>query len=325
MISAFGTKMNTIPNSRRLGLFPITDPAAYQFYLDQQKIVWNPNEVSFSQDYVNFCKLTKDEQTPLLKVLTIFQTLDGSVIDHFVLGLLQKAPTVEEQLPYIFQLCGEAVHSVSYSLQLKNLVPDDKERLLLLQEADSQPWIKDYQDFVEKYTAEDVPEIISLIAQSALEGIGFSGLFAIVFWYRTSHFSHDIPGVTTSNEYIAAEEGIHRNFAVFRFLRLRAKYEGDIYPQVHQILTELMEIIKRAAVVILPVDLPGLTRQDLINYSLFVTDMLYVDLGYSKVFNLENSLKYMNRIGGIQKTSGFERSNTDYNRGDLYRDDDREF
>jgi hypothetical protein len=56
-----------------------------------------------------------------------------------------------------------------------------------------------------------------------------------------------------------------------------------------------------------------------------VTDMLYVDLGYSKVFNLENSLKYMNRIGGIQKTSGFERSNTDYNRGDLYRDDDREF
>jgi ribonucleotide reductase beta subunit family protein with ferritin-like domain len=74
--------MAKLLNSERLSFSPNSDPAAFDFFIQQQKILWNPTDVSTAQDYLNFCKLTENARIPLLKVLAIFQTLDGSVIDH---------------------------------------------------------------------------------------------------------------------------------------------------------------------------------------------------------------------------------------------------
>jgi len=318
--------MTEIKTSRRWGFYPILDQEAFKFYISQQKALWNPSDVNFSHDYTNFCQLTKDEQIPLIRALTIFQTLDGGVIDRFVLGLINRAEALEDRLAYIVQLYTEVVHANSYGLQLIHLIPNDFERQSYLEAIDSEPWLQRYRDFIDKYTDDSVPEIIAVASQSALEGVGFSGLFAIIFWYRTSIYARDIPGITTSNEYIAAEEGIHRNYAVFRFLRLREKCDPEeIKTKVIAIFSELMDIIKEALPILLPTDLRGLSKQELYDYSCYVMDMLYEDMGYPKVYNVKNPLIYMNRIGGSQKTSTFEHQSTDYSKGDLFRDDDGDF
>lgn len=49
-----------------------------------------------------------------------------------------------------------------------------------------------------------------LIAFAAVEGIFFSGSFAAIFWLKQRGL---MPGLTTSNEFISRDEGLHTDFA----------------------------------------------------------------------------------------------------------------
>ena len=49
-----------------------------------------------------------------------------------------------------------------------------------------------------------------LIAFAAVEGIFFSGSFCSIFWLKKRGL---MPGLSTSNEFISRDEGLHCDFA----------------------------------------------------------------------------------------------------------------
>ena len=312
----------TLRLSDKWGFFPELDPESYRYFKIQDKLNWKATEINFSKDYTNLMQMPKEYRTPALKSVTAFQIFDGAVIDQGILRRISEAPTLMERIPYIKQLDAEVTHSESYRLQLDALVPDPEEREKLLRAVDSEPWIKRYGDFTQKYGDESpsIPEILKLVAQAFVEGAAFAGLFKVIFFYKYSPNAKDLPGVTQSNDSIIREESVHRDYAIFRFKRL-LKNESDpeyIHKKVIEILEELMDIICFAVPFIVEEDLPGLTQQDVINFSKFVSDHLLVGMGYSKHYNVGEA-GYMSMIGGAEQTNYYEVDTTAYQKGDTHK------
>ncbi|AUO15213.1 WSSV449 [White spot syndrome virus] len=61
----------------------------------------------------------------------------------------------------------------------------------------------------------DLAELI--VAFAAVEGIFFSGAFASIFWIKNRGI---LPGLTSSNEFISRDEGLHRDFACMLLKRV---------------------------------------------------------------------------------------------------------
>jgi len=297
-------------NSDRWAIFESSDPEAYLSYKEQESAFWVPEEVTFSQDERNFGQLTEEQKIPLIKCLVVFQTLDGAVIDQFVLKLIAQTETITEKLPYVRQLTAEATHAESYKLQLEAIVRDSVEREKLIRSIDSEEWIQNYRNFISKYMDNPFEELINqLIVQAFLEGVGFSAFFAVIFWYKQMPFALDIPGITESNEFIIREEGMHRDYAILRINRLKTP---DLEERLKKISDELISIIEKALPTILPVDLPQLTKKSLLDYCRYVSDGNFIDLGYPEYYNVDNPLTYMETIGSASKSNFFERGTTTY-------------
>lgn len=304
--------------SDRRSLYPIEDAEEFKYFELQQKAHWVPKEVRFVDDHTNFCMLKPEQQEPLIWTLATFQVLDGGVIDALTFSFLLEAKTLEEKAFYIIQLNMEMFHAESYARQLEAVCPNPKKREEIIKTVDNQKWLRDQDVFVSKYiTDTEICSALRHVARAATEGIGFSGLFAVVFYYKKMPNAIDIPGVTSSNEFIARDEGIHRDHAVHRHRRF-CQEDKRTYPE--ESLAILLEylVIKRAcneAIVKNP--LPGLTAEKLNTFDEFLTDNLLEDLGYARHFGVSNPLPYMSSIGGIVKNNGFEKQGTSYARPEV--------
>lgn len=314
-----------IETSERWGFCEENDKEAHEFYKLQQESLWVPTETNFGDDLTRFNLLTEEQKVPLMNCLVIFQILDGTVIDCICLKFLLMGQTISQKLPYIAQLNGEAIHSQSYDLQLRAIVPDEQERLRLLDRANSEDWIVKYSDFGDRHIVKSNRDLIyQLTAQASLEGLGFIALFAVIFYYRTHSIINDIPGITSSNAFISRDETLHRNYAVVRVKNLLKTYSEEELPEVinniAEIVKELVDIIEKAVPTILPKNFDDLTQDDLIEYSKFTADTLLEDMGLPKVYNARMSLPYMLMIGGADKGNYYEVSIDSYKRGDTYKE-----
>lgn len=299
-------------------IFEDLDREAYKSYKDQEATQWVPSEIRFDEDYRAFLRLTPEQQTPLLKSLVIFQTLDGAVIDEFVLKQIELSPTLTEKLPYIRQLVAEATHAESYKFQLEAIVPDSVEREKLIRAIDSEKWIQNYRDYIVKYM--DNPNedpVIQLVVQAFLEGVGFSALFAIIFWYKQLPYAVDVPGITVSNEWISREEALHKEWAEKRSVRLLKNHPEpeQIKKRIENVSDELISIIEEALPTIVPIDLPGMSKVELLEYAKFTADGIFLNLGYDEYYAVDNPLKYMETIGAPNKANFYERVVSAYTHG----------
>jgi len=317
-----------LTNSERWGFNEEKDVEEHDYFKLQQKLLWVPTEINFKDDYTRFNMLTKEQKEPLLRCLVVFQTLDGAVVDSVCQKMQFTARTLSEKLPYLAQIFMEALHSQSYDLQLRAIVPDEIKRMKYLKRADSEEWILRYSQFSDKHIAKSNQDLIyQLTAQAALEGVGFIALFAIIFYYKTHPIIQDIPGITGSNELISRDEAAHRDYAVHRVKKFLTKYPEEELPSVidriTEIVKELVDIIEYAIPTLLPNEFSDLKRIDLIDYTRFTADNLLLDMGLPLVYKSRMSLPYMLTIGGANKSNFYERDTTAYTRGDMYDEEDK--
>lgn len=294
-----------------------------KFFKLQQSMLWVPTETNFSNDFSIYQTYNEKQQNLLKRCLTIFLTLDGAVIDSVATKMFLMAKTLSLKLPYIAQMYMESIHSQSYDLQLRAIVPDEKEREKLLKEADSEVWISRYTDYDRKhilYSNED--EIFMLAAQAALEGVGFIALFAIIFYFKKHPVLKDVKGITSSNTLIARDESTHRDYAVYRVKKLYSEYSAEELPKVKEkikeIVMELVEVVEKAIPTLLPEDFEDLTQQQLIDFTRYTADYLLYDMDLEKVYNAPMSLPYMETLGNEVKTNFYERDTNEYTRGDIH-------
>lgn len=108
----------------------------------------------------------------------------------------------EVQIPearyfYTYQAMMEDIHSEMYCLLIDFYIKDPAEKLSLFRAIDEHPVVQAKADWAMKWITDQSSFPTRLVAFAAVEGIFFSGSFAVIFWLKKRGL---MPGLSFSNE-----------------------------------------------------------------------------------------------------------------------------
>ena len=301
--------------SGRLSIFPIRDHTAWKFYKQSQGCIWTAEEINFSKDLEQWEGLSPDIRRVVEAVLGFFAGADRIVNINLAQNMMSKIDHPELQCFYAFQNMMENIHGETYSLMIEALIKDPVRKAELLASCDTMSEVANLYNWTRRWihaTPSDKSELAGvhlfakqLIAQACIEGIAFSGAFAIIFYIKERGV---LQGLTFSNELISRDEGLHRDFACYVYSLIQNKLPES---EVLQIVTECVEATE-AIIASCMSRLPGMNRDDMNTYIRYVADSLLGQLGLQKHYKVTNPFDFMDKISFNGITNFFERRVAEY-------------
>lgn len=296
-------------NPRRFVVFPIEYHDIWQMYKKAEASFWTAEEVDLSKDIQHWEALKPDERHFISHVLAFFAASDGIVNENLVERFSQEVQVTEARCFYGFQIAMENIHSEMYSLLIDTYIKDSKEREYLFNAIETMPCVKKKADWALRWIGDkEATYGERVVAFAAVEGIFFSGSFASIFWLKKRGL---MPGLTFSNELISRDEGLHCDFACLMFRHLVHKPSEQ---RVREIIINAVRIEQEFLTEALPVKLIGMNCTLMKQYIEFVADRLLLELGFSKIFKVENPFDFMENISLEGKTNFFEKRVGEYQR-----------
>lgn len=287
--------------SSRYSLYPIQDEKTFSFYSRHVATIWTNIEFDYSGDKQDYLQLPPHQQRIVSLILAFFSAADGVVLNNLAFRFILEAKTLEEKSFYIVQQFMELIHSEAYSLAINSIISDPEERDKLFRAADTHPYVKRKNDFMEKYLFSSLDKPYRLVAFACAEGIFFISAFLIIFWFRSKG---RLPNLIFLNEQVSKDETLHRDFAchLFRSLKDNKIYRGKV-----------LEIIKEAAEIeieflqdLLEVEEEDLTLNQSINYVHCLANNLLLDLEEEPIFPYKELPTWMDNISRQQKSNLYE-------------------
>ncbi len=294
-------------NPTRFTLFPIQKPKLFQKYKNHVAVFWTVEEIDLAKDMKDWVKLNTNEQMFIKNVLGFFAGSDGIVQENLAARFMNEIQLAEARQFYSVQLMMEAIHSETYSLLIDTYVEDKEEKAKLFKAIETIPCVKQKAEWAQKWIeSKDEDFATRLVAFAIVEGIFFSGSFCAIYWLKERGL---MPGLTTSNEFIARDEGLHTDFACALYEEIEKKLPKT---KVHKIIREAVKIEKQFITESLPCHLVGMNDKLMADYIEFVADRLSSQLGYGKIYNTQNPFDFMERIALEGKDNFFEKRVTSY-------------
>ena len=300
-----------------LSLFPINYPNLYKYYEQQRDAFWVPSEVNLKDDIDEWkYKLSDDEKKFLTYTLAFFAQADGIVLKNLNINFTFDINLKECQMFYGIQQGIEAIHWEMYSLLIDALIENNDEKKLAFNAIENYPCIKEKAEWMNKYMDNNIPFLKRLVAFACTEGIFFSSAFASIFYFKKQG---KLPGLCISNEFIARDEGLHRDFGceLFKLLRTEEDFKekyGDTITneEINEIIKESVDIEKNFIENSLNVNLIGINKEKMKKHVEFMADHLLLNLNMKKIYKTEEPFEWMNLMNLKNKTNFFEKVVTDY-------------
>ena len=294
-------------------IFPIQYNDVWCMYKKHVSTYWTVEEIDFSKDGKDWETLSQDEQYFIKNVLAFFAASDGIVNENLVLNFMSEIKVPEVLAFYSFQNAIETVHSETYSLLIDTYIKEDEEKNRLLNAVETIPCIKKKADWAMKWIESKEDKFATrLIAFACIEGIFFSGAFCSIYWLKERGLMH---GLTFSNELISRDESLHTEFAILLYSHIVNKLSEE---KVHNIIKDAVAIEKEFIIDSLPCRLLGMNSDLMSQYIEFVSDRIALQLGYNKIYNVNNPFDFMDRIGLEDKQNFFEVRVSNYSKAELH-------
>lgn len=289
----------------RYTLFPIKFPKLYNFYEKQRDAFWVPNEVDLEVDVNDWRnKLTDNDKHFLTHTLAFFAQADGIVLNNLNNNFSIDCDIPEANIFFGIQAGIEAIHWEMYSILIETLIDNPDLKNNALNAIENYPCIQKKANWMLKWMDSDLDLEKRLVAFACAEGIFFSSAFASIFYYKKKGL---LPGLTTSNKFIARDEGMHRDFGceLFKTISKNTDFINDI---VQEAVTIECEFVDES----LNVDLIGINPENMKEYIKFTADLLLQQLGRPKIYNVSNPFSWMELISLNTKQNFFEGRVTEY-------------
>ncbi len=301
-------------NPSRFVIFPIEHGKVWEMYKKAEGSFWTAEELDLSKDRPHWEALNDNERHFIKHVLAFFAASDGIVNENLALNFMKEVQWPEARCFYGFQIAMENIHSEVYSLLIDTYVKDAEEKHHLFNAIETVPCVKKKADWAIHWMESEEADFASrLMAFAAVEGIFFSGAFCSIFWMKERGL---MPGLTTSNEFISRDEGLHCEFACLLYSFLEHKLSKT---KAHAMIREAVRCEKEFITDALPCSLIGMNAKMMKQYIEFVADRLLVQLGYPKIWNATNPFPFMERICLEGKDNFFEKRVSNYSKAGVGR------
>ena len=303
-------------NNKRYNLFPIKENDVWEMYKKAMASFWTAEEVDLSKDINDWEKLSGDEKHFIENVLAFFAGSDGIVLENLAQRFMNDIKIPEASCFYGFQIAIENIHSEMYSLLIDTYIKDSDKKEKLFNAIDTIPSVGKKAKWALKWISDkDSNFATRLIAFACVEGIFFSGSFCAIFWLKKRGL---MPGLTSSNELISRDEGLHTDFAVLMYNKLQKRLPQET---IYDIIGNAVTIEKEFIIDSIPCKLIGMNSKMMSQYIEFVADRLLTQLGYKKLFNSKNPFDFMEMISLEGKTNFFEKRVMDYSKANVGKSD----
>ena len=301
-------------NPNRFVLFPIANQKIWEMYKKAEGSFWTAEELDLSKDRAQWDTLTANERHFISHILAFFAASDGIVNENLAMNFMKEIQLPEARCFYGFQIAMENIHSEVYSLLIDTYIKEVAEKTKLLNAIDTIPCVRKKADWAMHWMQSEEADFASrLMAFAAVEGIFFSGAFCAIFWLKERGV---MPGLTTSNEFISRDEGLHTEFATLLYSHLEHKLSKT---KAHKMIREAVKCEKEFITEALPCSLIGMNAKMMSQYLEYVADRLLVQLGYPKIWNTANPFPFMERICLEGKDNFFEKRVTSYSKAGVGR------
>jgi ribonucleotide reductase beta subunit family protein with ferritin-like domain len=307
---------------RKYVMFPTQDTGAFQLYKKQLDAFWRVEEFSgFMDTDVSHweSRLSAADKRLVSRVIGFFAASDGIVSENLVARFCLESDLAEVRAFYITQAFFEQIHSEAYSLIIDRLIADPREKCELFRAVEHHPCVRRKAEWGHRWIGSvdnraDGPAC-RLIAFACVEGIFFSSSFATIYWFKSRNL---LPGTTLSNEWISRDEGLHTDFAVYRYRQMPAAQQMPV-AELYALVDEAVEIELAFVRDSLPEALPGMNAELMSEHVRFVANRLLAQLGLAGAYPdcTECPFPYMLKQAGQTKTNFFEAQVSNYSAADL--------
>src|SRR6185436_13810688 len=254
-------------NKDRFVLFPIQHNEIWGMYKKAEASFWTAEEIDLTHDTKDWERMNDGERHFVKHVLAFFSASDGIVNENLAVNFMREVQIPEARCFYGFQIMMENIHSETYSLLIDAYIKDPAEKKYLFNAIETVPCVKKKADWALRYIGNG-SFAERLVAFAAVEGIFFSGSFCSIFWLKKRGL---MPGLSTSNEFISRDEGMHCDFACLLYGMLETKLSQErIYEIIKDAVANEHEFVTDA----LPVSLIGMNAKLMCQYIEFVADRL---------------------------------------------------
>lgn len=303
-------------NKSRFTLFPIIHSDIWKMYKKAEASFWTAEEIDLTKDKNDWdYKLTASEKYFIKNILAFFAGADGIVNENLVENFASEVQLSEARCFYGFQIAIENIHSEVYSLLIEKFIDDLEEKKKLFNAIEEIPCIQKKANWALSWFDKTKSFSERIVAFAVVEGIFFSGAFCAIFWLKKRGL---MPGLTFSNELISRDEGMHTDFAVLLYSKLKNKLSKET---IYGIISDAVQIEKEFINESISCAMIGMNAILMSQYIEFVADRLIYQLGYPKLFNSSNPFDFMQLISMENKTNFFEKRVGEYSLANVKTDD----
>jgi ribonucleotide reductase beta subunit family protein with ferritin-like domain len=296
------------PEPGRSALFPLRDEKVWEFRKTIERLHWLAQEVTLEDDGRDLKKVSKEERRLLEDTLGFFGIADELVMEG-IDGVISKLLKTKEGQFYLrAQNDQECVHSEAYSLQIQEIVPAAR-RAAVFNSVLSNPVVARMADWVRWWIVAEHPAADVFAVMAFLEGVLFSGFFATLQYFKVRNL---FPGVTSLNEFIARDEGVHALFWCFLLTeRLASRPSDSTMAAIAGETVALSEAFFENAI---PSAIVGINAGLLSQYVRYVADTVLAQTGYEPSFDVPNPFDFMDALAlnQVAKSNFFEHRPTQY-------------
>lgn len=275
-------------------------------YKDLVAVRWIPEEVDTTKDLRDWYQLNNGEQHFIKRILGFFAGSDGIINENLAANFAHEVQWPEAKAFYTEQMSNETVHSETYSRLVDTYIEDKVEKLEILRSIRTMPVVAKKAEWAISWMDREASFASRLMAFAAVEGIFFSGAFCSIFWFKQRGI---LPGLTSSNEFISRDEGLHTDFACLLYSKLVNRLTET---EAHKLIGEAVAIEKEFIIDAIPCAMIGMNAKMMGQYIEFVADRLLRQLGYEKLYNTANPFTFMERISLEGKDNFFEKRVSSY-------------
>ncbi len=194
-----------------------------------------------------------------------------------------------------------------YANFINILIKDPKRQKTLMKAIKKIPCVKMKAEWARKWTNSETANFAEcLIAFAIVEGVFFSGAFCSIYYLQEREL---MKALGLANKWISRDESLHTVFATHAYSLLKKRLTEE---RVHEIMIEAVKIETAFITEAIPCRLIGINAESMTKYIQFVADRLLTQLGYSKLYNVQQPFPFMDRISVPSKANFFETKPTEY-------------